>query len=196
MADQKDNVGLAGIKKLKGRANYPDWCTAMESYLDLEDLWDAVEGKETDAKKVKKAKAKIILCIEETNFVHIRDCKTAKEVWDSLKTTFEDTGLSNKISLLRTLITTRLEACANVEEYVNKIVSTAHKLNSLKLTVSDEWIGCILLAGLPEIYKPMIMGIESSGVKITADSIKTKILTRVLKVKKKRHVKVFLCKKN
>jgi hypothetical protein len=52
------------------------------------------------------------------------------------------------------------------------------------------------LAGLPEIYKPMIMGIESSGVKITADSIKTKILTRVLKVKKKRHVKVFLCKKN
>jgi hypothetical protein len=78
-------------------------------------LWDAVEGKETDAKKVKKAKAKIILCIEETNFVHIRDCKTAKEVWDSLKTTFEDTGLTNKISLLRTLITTRLEACANVE---------------------------------------------------------------------------------
>jgi hypothetical protein len=52
-------------------------------------------------------------------------------------------------------------------------------LNSLKLTVSDEWIGCILLAGLPEMYKPMIMGIESSGIKITADSIKTKILQDV-----------------
>jgi hypothetical protein len=42
------NTGLAGIKKLKGRANYEDWCTAMGSYLDLEDLWEAVEGKISD----------------------------------------------------------------------------------------------------------------------------------------------------
>lgn len=33
-----------------------------------------------------------------------------------------------------------------------------------------------MLAGLPETYKPMIMGLESSGVKISADSIKTKLL--------------------
>jgi transposase InsO family protein len=36
-----------------------------------------------------------------------------------------------------------------------------------------------MLAGLPEVYKPMIMAIESSGVKICADSIKTKLLQEV-----------------
>ncbi|KAG5869264.1 hypothetical protein JTB14_013887 [Gonioctena quinquepunctata] len=41
-------------------------------------------------------------------------------------------------------------------------------------------------AGLPDQYKPMIMGIESSGIKVTADAIKTKSLQdiRVGKSKK------------
>jgi hypothetical protein len=48
---------------------------------------------------------------------------------------------------------------------MNKIVSTAP---ARKLNGSG--------AGLPGMYKPMIMGIESCGIKTTADSIKTKIL--------------------
>lgn len=41
----------------------------------------------------------------------------------------------------------------------------------------DEWIGTLLLAGLPDKYKPMIMGIENSNTPIT--SIKTKLLQEV-----------------
>lgn len=52
-------------------------------------------------------------------------------------------------------------------------------MNGLGFTVSDEWIGTLLLAGLPDEYRPMIMGIENSGIPITADSIKTKILQDV-----------------
>ncbi len=78
----------------------------MDYYLELEDLWEAVivEGTETKAKKIQKAKAKIILCIEETNFVHIRDCKTAKEVWDALKSALEDNGLSNRFQRSQILV--------------------------------------------------------------------------------------------
>ena len=36
-----------------------------------------------------------------------------------------------------------------------------------------------LLAGLPEMYGPMIMALESLGVAITADSVKTKLLQDV-----------------
>lgn len=38
-----------------------------------------------------------------------------------------------------------------------------------------------MLAGLQEQYKPMLMGKESSGVIISADSIKTKLLQEVRK---------------
>jgi hypothetical protein len=56
-----DQTGLAGIQKLKGRENYSNWVIPMQSYLEDQELWAAVEGKETDAKKILKAKSKLIL---------------------------------------------------------------------------------------------------------------------------------------
>jgi len=45
--------------------------------------------------------------------------------------------------------------------------------------VSDEWIGTLLLTDLPDFYKPIIMGLKSSGIRITGDTIKTKLLQDV-----------------
>lgn len=162
-----------------GRENYPTWKFAMRTYLEHEELWEAVEGTEKDAKKVNKARTKICLCVDPINYVHIQDCKDAKSVWESLENVFDDSGLTRRIGLLRLLISTRLENCDSVEEFVNTIISTCHKLNGIGFKVDEEWIGSILLAGLSEEYKPMIMGLESSGMKITGDSIKTKILQDV-----------------
>lgn len=106
--------------------------------------------------------------------MHIQDTISAKEAWDKLREVYEDSGLSKKVGLLRALVT-RLEICASVEEYVTKIISISHKLNGMSFEVKvDEWIGTLLLAGLPDKYKPMIMGIENSNIPIT--SIKTKLL--------------------
>ena len=73
---------------------------------------------------------------------------------------------------------TKLWNCTSVEEYINTIITTAHKLNGIGFNVADEWIGSLLLAGLPEEYKPMIMGLERSDTLITGDAIKTKLLLR------------------
>lgn len=40
-------------------------------------------------------------------------------------------------------------------------------------------VGALLLAGLPEEYKPMIMALENSGIPITGDSVKVKLLQDV-----------------
>lgn len=42
--------------------------------------------------------------------------------------------------------------------------------------INDEWIGSLLSAGLTETFSPMIMAIEHSGMKITTDAIKSKLL--------------------
>lgn len=171
--------GLPAIEKLQGRENYSTWQFAVQTYLEHEELWDYVLGTATDTKKDLKAKSKIILLIDPINYVHIQNVKTSKEVWDKLKSAFEDSGLTRRIGLLRALITTRLENCTSTEDYVNKIISTAHKLGGIGFMVSDEWVGTFLLAGLPDEYRPMIMGIESSGITITGDAIKTKLLQDV-----------------
>lgn len=156
------------VEKLIGRENYTTWAFAVKNLLQHEELWDTVQGNYPtsgkDPKVDMKAKTKIILLVDKINYVHIEDAETSKEVWDKLKSAFQDSGLTRRVGLLHQLITTNFSACASIEEYVSQIVSTAHKLKEVDMPVSDEWVGTLLLAGLPEEYAPMIMGIESSGV--------------------------------
>ncbi|CAK1591321.1 unnamed protein product [Parnassius mnemosyne] len=167
------------IDRLVGRNNYASWKFAVEAYFKLEDLWSCVEGTNTDPRKEIKAKSKLILLLDPINYVHVQSATTCKDVWDNLQQAFDDSGLYRKVALLRDLITTTLDSSQNVDDYVNKIMSSAHKLRNIKFDIDDEWLGTLMLAGLPEVYKPMIMGLESSGIKICADSIKTKLLQEV-----------------
>ncbi|XP_071582491.1 uncharacterized protein [Temnothorax nylanderi] len=176
---QTSTHALSPIEKLISRENFTTWKFAMQSYLELEDLWDCVRGANLDEKKCTRARAKIILSVDPVNYIHLQRTKTPKEAWEKLREVFDDTDLTRKVGLLRKLVTTQLENCSSVEEYVNQIITTAHQLNGVGLEVKDEWIGTLLLAGLSDSYKPMIMGLESSGMPITKDSIKTKLLQEV-----------------
>lgn len=142
-------------------------------------------GTEADKKKITRARTKIIFLVDPVNYVQVESAKTAKEVWDNLTNAFEDRGLTRRVGLLRTLITTRLLDSNSVEDYVNKIINTAHKLSNVGMQVNDEWIGTILLVGLPDKYKPMIMGLENCGMPITSDGIKMKLLQDVKHEEKK-----------
>jgi hypothetical protein len=179
------NNNLPLIEKLRGRENYNTWQFGMKTYLELEGLWSCVDGSDEttpeDAKLKRdiKAKSKIILMIETTNYIHVQNVTTAKEVWEKLKTTFHDSGLTRKVNLIRNMITTKLENCDSIESYVNQIMTTSQKLNEIKFEITDEWLATFLLAGLSEEYKPMIMALENSGIQLTADSVKTKLLQEV-----------------
>ncbi|KAJ8868672.1 hypothetical protein PR048_030211 [Dryococelus australis] len=94
----------------------------------------------------------LILLVDPSNYVHVQNTTTAKATWENLQKVFQG------------------------DEYVDQIVNTAHKLSTVGLKVSDEWTGVILLTGLPNKYEPMIMGIESSRIQVTGDSIKAKLL--------------------
>lgn len=189
---------MPAIEKLRGRENYLSWKIAMEACLQYEDLWGCVQGLEefiSDARKVTKARSHILVAVESVNYIHVQDITTAKDTWKRLQTAFEDSRLTRRVSLLKTLISTQLRNCDTVEKYVNIIISTAHQLRGIGMQVSDEWIGVILLAGLPNEYRPMIMGLESSGLQITADLMKTKLLQKVQNVEHSSHENAFFSKR-
>ncbi|CAG9134816.1 unnamed protein product [Plutella xylostella] len=165
---------ITNIPKLKGRENYEDWAFAVENFLILEGMEKCVakEGDPNDA----KAKAKIILTIDPSLYVHIKGEETAMKLWTKLKRLFDDNGFTRRISLLRNLISIRRENCENMSQYVTSILETSQRLNNAGFKISDEWIGSLLLAGLPEKFEPMIMAVEHSGLELTADAIKTKLL--------------------
>ncbi|KAG5870789.1 hypothetical protein JTB14_009947 [Gonioctena quinquepunctata] len=165
---------IVNVPKLKGRENYGDWVFAVENFLVLEGLSKCVSevGQDEDA----KAKAKIISTIDPSLYIHVKEAETTKELWEKLKSLFDDSGYTRKIALLRMLISTRLDNCDSMQSYVNQIVETGRKLRGTGFNIDDEWIGSLLLAGLPEKFGPMIMAIEHSGMQVSTDSIKEKLL--------------------
>lgn len=170
---------LASVPKLKGRENYDEWTFAVENVLVLEGVLHCVQpvaGKDIKPEDDAKTRAKLCLTIEPPLFVHIKKTKTSKELWDKLKSLFDDSGFSRKISLLRHLISIRWENCEDMTTYVTQIVETSQRLSGTGFEITDQWIGSLMLAGLPEKFSPMIMAIEHSGIAITADVIKTKLL--------------------
>lgn len=166
------------IEKLKGSSNYHTWCFAIQNVLQLKGFEKCITDPvtETNADKLRGCKATLSLSVDTPLFVHITKCETALEIWNTLKNLFDDKGLSRKVTLLRNLISTRLEDCDGMQPYVDKIVDSSNKLNGIGFDISDDWKTAILLAGLTETYNPFIMGIEASNTKISSDTIISKLL--------------------
>lgn len=185
------------FEKLKGSENYSTWKFAMTNFLMLKGLSGCIQQKpptaattasgsatvhppgtpnETDLSKLNNCRAYLSLAVETCIYVHIESCTTGFEIWIALQRLYEDKGLSRKIGLLRLLISTRLEDCQDMQEYVDNIVSTSNKLTGVGFGISDEWLGAILLAGLTDEYKPFIMGIEANDKAFSGDFLISKLL--------------------
>lgn len=81
---------LTSVPKLLGRENYDEWSFALENVLVLEGLSKCIDGTEQGTTLVAKAKAELILTIDPALYLYVKDAKTAKEVWTSLKTKLFD----------------------------------------------------------------------------------------------------------
>lgn len=163
------------VPKLRGRDNYDEWAFAAENYMIIEGVILGGQNVLTEAEN-NKAKAKLIMTIDPSLYTHIKNEASVQNLWTKLKSLFDDSGFTRKISLLRSLISIRLETSDSMTSYVSQLVETAQKLNGTGFDINDEWVGSLLLAGLPEKFSPMIMAIEHSGMKISCDTIKTKLL--------------------
>lgn len=93
MADASTSTFLP-IAKLRGRENYSTWKIAMENLLSLDGLWKSVLGTEENVEKVARAKAKIVLSVDESLYIHVAKVTTAAEAWKNLQKAFEDRAYS------------------------------------------------------------------------------------------------------
>ncbi|KAK9692676.1 hypothetical protein QE152_g35007 [Popillia japonica] len=131
------------MEKLTGSENFHTWQFAMKNILELNGWENCIlpvtdENYEQDTTELKKSKAKLVLCIDSSVYVHILGETTATGIWERLKTLYQDSGLVRKIGLLRKLTSTKLEDCDSMMSYVSQIIDTANKLNGIGFTVSEE----------------------------------------------------------
>lgn len=136
--------------------NYHTWQFAMKNFLVFHGLSACIADPlvERDDEKLCKAKCRIVMAFHESIFVHIESAANSAEIWKTLKTMYDDRGLSSKIRLLRQLIGIRLENCEPMSNYIDQIVGTSNKLTGTGFTISNETLGAIMLAGLTDEFKP------------------------------------------
>lgn len=170
------------FEKLRGRENFDVWKRHAKSYLVIKGSWKIIEAglsdksTETDCDQNQRALAEITLMIEPINFAHIATAETAKEAWDALLAAYEDSGLTRKVELLKTLVQLKLSDFDSMQEYINTMVMTSLKVQNAGLKIDEEVTASLMLAGLPDEFRALVLAIENSKTKLTVDVVKNLLL--------------------
>jgi hypothetical protein len=155
----------------------------MKFYLVHEELWDVVSTEPVtepagavDRKYDSRALSKIGLLVQPQCLVHLQGAETTKAAWEALQSAFEDKGVNRRCILLGKLFSIKLKHYNSMDSYVIQVLSTAQEIAAIGKRLDDDVIAILLLQGLTSDYKPMRMEMENSGIELTTDYVKTKLL--------------------
>lgn len=177
------NGQRSSIEKLKGRQNFDTWKVAAKSYLIIKDLWDVIEKEippEESPQTNARAISEITLLIEQSLYNYIEDSEQASVVWNGLLKAFDDRGVARKVTILNLLVSVRLNDHKNMEKYINTILLYWNKSKVAGFRIDEDVVASLMLGGLPDEYRAMILGIENSGQDLTVDYVKTVLLQGII----------------
>ena len=147
-------------------ANYTVWAIKVEAILDAQGVWEAVspeEGTTVDEKKNKTARAQLLGALSEDILMQVSTKKTAKEVWDSLKTRFvgADRVKKARLSTLKGEFDKLYMAEGEpLDDYAGKISGMAARYAGLGSTLGDADMVKKLLDTVPDRLYSAVAGIE------------------------------------
>lgn len=169
------------IKNLCGLDDYSTWKFAIKMILIREKLFTYTSkypdsNDSTAIEKDQDALVLICLHVDTSLYTYVQDSKYAKDAWDSLAKAFEDKGVNRRITLMNALLDEKLERHSSMHDYVAAVMSLSQKLKDIATGFDDDLVAVVLLRGLPEEYRPMRMALEHSGMKLTSENVRQKLL--------------------
>lgn len=168
-----DNIS---VELLKGSENYQNWKCVVKNVFCIKDLSKTLDGSETDAGKKEKARAHLMLAIDQSVRSHVANIDTAKGIWDKLNAMYEDAGLSRQISLLSGVCSLNLSNCENMQQYINKMMDYFNRLEAVKFILTDTFKIGLMLKGLDDGWKPFIMGLEANSKDLKSDFVMQRLM--------------------
>lgn len=142
--------------------NYFVWKIRMEFLLRAQNLWCIVQDgmRHNDEQwqiKDKKARAFIVIALNDDQIDHINDKTTASETWQTLKDIHEKNTFMKQIHSFKTICSSTMNRTQNIEDHINDFSASFDKLLDMGDTLlSDDWKIKFLLASLPKSYESII----------------------------------------
>ena len=152
-----------------GSNNYDAWSYKMRNLLVKEGLWKAISGttpeevnenynewKQTDEKVL----ATIALNIEDSQIVHVKPAKTAKEAWNTLEDFYKSSSLMTQIRLIAKISNTKVEN-KNIKEHLTNLMGMFDELAELEMPLSDNMKVGFIFGSLNEDYDAAITAMSA-----------------------------------
>ena len=162
----------------------------MRMVLQAKDLWEVVSGEEEKPeavkaaenweKKARKALALIALALSASEKEHVIDCTTPKAAWDVLEKLYEGKGRNRKFMLLQELFRMSMEG-EKMDSYLRAVKEKMSELSTIGLKLEDDIKLAIILNGLPERYRYLVVTFEKEE-KIDFDELAARLLEEEKKV--------------
>jgi len=131
-------------------------------------------------KKSRKALALIALALSASEKEHIIDCITPKAAWDVLEKLYEGKGRNRKFMLLQELFRMSMEG-EKMDSYLRAVREKMSELSTIGLKLEDDIKLAIILNGLPERYRYLVVSLEKQE-KIDFDELAARLLEEEKKV--------------
>jgi len=178
-----DTSYVAGPPPIFDGEDYKLWAARITIHLEALDLWEAVEEnydvpelpsnpamtqiKIHRERKTKKAKAKNCLfsAVSKIIFTRIMNLKSAKEIWDYLKSEYqgcERTKGMQVLNLGREFEMQSMKETETIKGYTDRLLSIANKVRLLGKDFLDERIVQKILVTVPKKYESKISALEES----------------------------------
>ena len=162
----------------------------MRMVLQAKDLWEVVSGEEVKPeaekaaqaweKKARKALATIALAVSAAEKEHIIECTTPKAAWEILEKLYEGKGRNRKFMLLQELFRMSMEG-ESMDSYLRAVREKMSELSTVGLKLEDDIKLAIILNGLPEQYRYLVVSLEKQE-KIDFDELTARLLEEELKI--------------
>ena len=165
------------IDKLEGAKNWQIWKYQMTAILEARELYGHVDGTLTHPsasdsssgaiasfeKAQKKTKALIVTSIKSDLIYLITECKTPKEIWDTLKQRFERDTVANKLFLKQRFFSLKMKESDSLDEHLRKLKVITDQLAAIKAPVPEDEHIVALLLSLPRSYNTLVTALTAKG---------------------------------
>ena len=112
-------------------------------------------------KKDIKARRILTTSLTDDHVSLTMSCRTAKEMWDTLETINEKSGISNKLFLRQKFFRMRMEETTKMLDHITKVENLARQLEASRSHVEEDDIVMTLLSSLPNSYNNLVTALET-----------------------------------
>ena len=193
--------------------NYDDWKIQMEALLEEKGLFGVVSGRDIlpttgpNSKGVKAflekqhlARSKIILAIEPSQLLHVRNKENPLVIWQNLTQIHRARGLGILLTMRMDFLKMSMPPGSTIASYVASICHAAYRLEECYQAEEDDSVSIstiispsipttrtpidsnlnkisILLNGLPPAYQPVIVNITGTPLaSLTFEDVITRLM--------------------